>query len=278
MKIELSPELKAALDLRHRKIQDGHELGRDCDRIKAALLHSKDWSIKQIAQALRLHEATISRHIDDFLTLHKLTSESDGSHSFLNAEQTQQPIEHICDVTYLHTHQIVVYIKATFQLEYTVPGLNKRLHQHQFSYMQPKGVPHKFEVDKQTVFIEHYEQLKDTLRENEPLLFMDFLHPTQASKITSGWIRKGVDKLIKTTGSCTRLNIEGAIRLEHIEDEVIEQYDKTVNGGSIVNFLTEIQDAYRTSGTIYLVLDGAGYHRSGLVIEAAKKQDVSLHF
>jgi hypothetical protein len=45
-----------------------------------------------------------------------------------------------------------------------------------------------------------------------------------------------------------------------------------------VNFLTEIQDAYRTSGTIYLVLDGAGYHRSGLVIEAAKKQDVSLHF
>jgi hypothetical protein len=80
----------------------------------------------------------------------------------------------------------VAYIKATFQLEYTVSGLNKRLHQHQFSYKQPKGVPHKFEVDKQTVFIEHYEQLKDTLRDNEPLLFMDAVHPTQATKITSG--------------------------------------------------------------------------------------------
>jgi transposase len=165
IKIELSPELKAALGLRHRKIQDGHERGRDCDRIKAALLRPEDWSIKQIAQAFRLHETTISRHIDDFLTLHKLNPENVGSHSYLNAEQTQQLIEHICDVIYLHTRKIVVYIKATFQLKYTVSGLNKRLHQHQFSYKQPKGVPHKFEVDKQTVFIEHYEQLKDTLRD-----------------------------------------------------------------------------------------------------------------
>jgi hypothetical protein len=42
MKIELSPEFKAALGLRHRKIQDGHERGRDCDRIKAALLRPED--------------------------------------------------------------------------------------------------------------------------------------------------------------------------------------------------------------------------------------------
>jgi AraC-like DNA-binding protein len=101
LKIELSPELKAALDLRHRKIQDGHERDRDCDRIKVALLRPEDWSIKQIAQALRLHETTISRHIDDFLTLHKHNPENVGSHSYLNAEQTQQLIEHICDVTYL---------------------------------------------------------------------------------------------------------------------------------------------------------------------------------
>jgi hypothetical protein len=58
-------------------------------------------------------------------------------------------------------------------------------------------------VDKQTAFIEHYEQLKGSLKENEPLLFMDAVHPTQAAKITSGWIRKGVDKSIKTTGSRT---------------------------------------------------------------------------
>ena len=30
-------------------------------------------------------------------------------------------------------------------------------------YKQPKGVPHKFDVDKQAAFIEYYEQLKDNL-------------------------------------------------------------------------------------------------------------------
>jgi ABC-type transport system involved in cytochrome c biogenesis ATPase subunit len=47
-------------------------------------------------------------------------------------------------------------------------------------------VSHKFEVDKHAVFIEHHEQLKDTLSENESLLFMDAVHPTQATKIKSG--------------------------------------------------------------------------------------------
>jgi hypothetical protein len=58
-------------------------------------------------------------------------------------------------------------------VEYTVSELNKWLHQHQFSYKQPKGIPHKFDVDKQAAFIEYYEQLKNNLSENEPLLFMD---------------------------------------------------------------------------------------------------------
>jgi predicted ArsR family transcriptional regulator len=57
MKIELSPELKAALKLRHRKIHDGHKRNRN--RIKTVLLRSENWGIKQIAQALRLHEVAI---------------------------------------------------------------------------------------------------------------------------------------------------------------------------------------------------------------------------
>jgi transposase len=117
-------------------------------------------------------------------------------------------------------------------------------------------------MDKQAAFIEYYEQLKNNLSENEPLLFMDAVHPTQTTKITSGWIKKGVDKPIKTTGSHTRLNIVGAIRLGHLAEAVIEQYDKTVNGESIVDFLTRTRNVYQTSGTIHMVLDGAGYHRS----------------
>ena len=58
---------------------------------------------------------------------------------------------------------------------------------------------------------------------------MDAMHPTQATKVTSEWIRKGVDKPIETTGSRTRMNIVRAIRLNHLAEAVVHDYD-TVNG------------------------------------------------
>ena len=89
---------------------------------------------------------------------------------------------------------------------------------------------------------------------------------------------KGVDKSIKTTGSRTRLNIVGAIRLGYLSEAVIEQYHKTVNGESIVDFLTKTRQLYHTNGTIHLVLDGVGYHRSALVVDAAKELNITLHY
>ncbi len=51
----------------------------------------------------------------------------------------------------------------------------------------------------QQAFIEHYNQ---TLRNSEdPVLFMDAVHPTQSTKLSYGWTRKGQDKVIETTGS-----------------------------------------------------------------------------
>ena len=89
---------------------------------------------------------------------------------------------------------------------------------------------------------------------------------------------RNFNKPIETTGSRTQLNIVGAIRLGHFEESVIEQYDKTVNGESIVDFLTRTRNVYKTSGTIHMILDGAGYHRSGLVTEAAERLDMTLHY
>ncbi len=273
-KIELTLEQQLALESRHASSRDK----RECDRIKAVLLCHEGWSTPMIAQALRLHETTIIRHLNDFIKSKKLCPTNGGSEGYLNAMKTQQLIEHLCDVTYLHAHQILVYIQEHFDVKFTVSGLNKWLHQHKFSYKKPKGVPHKFDVEKQADFIEYYEDLKTSLKPDEPLLFMDAVHPTQATKITAGWIRTGEDKSIETTGSRTRLNIVGAIRLGHLSEAVIEQYPKTVNGESIVDFLTKTRAFYQASGTIHLVLDGAGYHRSALVVDAAKTLNIKLHY
>jgi hypothetical protein len=42
--------------------------------------------------------------MDEFLTLHKLNPENGVSQAYLNEKQTQQLIDYLCNVTYLHTH------------------------------------------------------------------------------------------------------------------------------------------------------------------------------
>jgi transposase len=273
MKINITPELKAALELRHSKVHDG----RERDRIKAVLLRSEGWTIVMIAQALRIDESTITRHLKDFANNQKLNPENGGSQSYLNTAQTEQLIVHLTEITYHHTYQICAYIEKNFDIKYSVPGLNKWLHNNGFSYKQPKGVPHKFDAEKQDAFIAKYEPLKEALTDDDVLLFMDAVHPTQATKVTSGWIRTGIDKTIETTGSRTRLNIVGAIRLGYLSDAITEQY-KTVNGESIIDFLEKVKRTYASKKTIQLVLDGAGYHRSQLVIDKAKELNITLHY
>lgn len=270
--ITLTAAQKQALEIRHKKACGK----RESDRIKAILLRNEHWSTPMIAQALRVHETSVVRFIDDYLVSEKLTIASGGSQSHLSDEQTEQLIQHLCDVTYLHAHQIQAYIEETYAVTYQISGLNKWLHQHNFSYKKPKGVPHKFDEEKQAEFIAYYKQIKSALSPNERLLFMDAVHPTQATKITAGWIRKGEDKAIKTSGSRSRINVIGAIEIGDLSNAVIKQYEKTVNGEAIVDFLNSIRNGYLDSGTIKLVLDGAGYHRSDIVKNEAKRLNIDL--
>lgn len=272
--ITLTPEQKNELETRHKKSRDK----RESDRIKAVLLSDEGWQPQLIAQALRIHETTVYQHLKDFIKLEKLTINSGGSKSALDTQQTQELIAHLTATTYLQTHQIVAYVAKQHSVQYTVSGMNKWLHQNHFSYKQPKSVPHKFDAKKQLEFVQAYEQLKSEAKADEPIVFMDAVHPTQATKITSGWIRKGMDKPIETTGSRTRLNIVGAIELGNLSRAVIEQYSMTVNGDSIVDFLQKVKAAYSDKQTIHLILDGAGYHRSAQVKEMAESLNIQLHY
>ncbi len=251
MKIILTPQQKQQLEEMHDSTRDG----RVRDRIKAVLLASEGWSQTMISQALRIHESTVARHLSDYVLSEKLKPENGGSQSRLSAGQTMQLIEHLTEKTYFHTHQIVAYVQAEFGIRYTVAGMNKWLHHHDFSYKKPKGVPHKFNPEMQQAFIEHYNE---TLRNSEdPVLFMDAVHPTQSTKLSYGWIRKGQDKVIETTGSRTRLNVIGALPLQNIGATVTETYD-TINSESIVRFFWKLKkEHYPLEQKVHLVLDGA---------------------
>ncbi|OKP02453.1 DDE endonuclease [Xenorhabdus eapokensis] len=91
MKIHLIPEQKRALELMHDTTRDS----RVRDRFKAVLLASEGWTAQMIAQALRIYESTVSRHLKDFIAQEKLTPENGGSESHLSAEQTADLIEYL---------------------------------------------------------------------------------------------------------------------------------------------------------------------------------------
>jgi len=272
-RLYLTPEEKAYLEREHVLKENGKER----DRIKAILLRSEGWTVPQISQALRLHQSTIIKHIEAYKRSGKLKNENGGSSSHLTDEQSEELIAHLEENTYAHNHQIVLYIKERFGVTYTVAGLHKWLHRNGFSYKKPKGVPHKADAALQQQFIEEYNQLKQDVRNEEPILFMDSVHPTQATKLTYGWIRTGKTKHVGTTASRTRLNIIGAIQLGHISEAITSQYE-TINAESIMDFMGKIRTQYSTKNTIHLILDKAGYHRSFLVAEQAEKLNIKLHF
>ena len=268
----LTSEEKIILESRHRNSHDS----RECDRIKAVLLRSEGWTIARIAQALRHYESTINRHISDYYS-GKLMPKNGGSKSYLNKHQTSELIQHLEKKTYHCNHEIISYVESTYSIKYSVPGMNKWLHANNFSYKKPKGFPHKADKDKQASFVEEYKALKDSVGPEEPILFMDTVHPSQATKLSYGWIRTGQDKSVKTTASRTRMNIVGAIELCKLSKAITHDY-QTVNQTSVEDFLSQVRAGYKEYGTIHMILDGAGYHRAESVAKKAKELRIELHF
>lgn len=259
MKITLTEEQKQKLEAQHKTERDR----RICDRIKAVLLTSEGWTQKQIAQALRIHETTVWGHLKDYLFQEKLKPISGGSSSKLNEQQTIEIISHLEQNTYPSTKEIIQYIQVRYGVSYTQQGMHDWLIKHWFSYKKPKGVPAKLNKLRQDAFIQEYEELKANLDPGEVVLFIDSVHPTQATKITSGWIRKGVEKMIATVASRSRINLTGAIDLNTMS--IITREYETINGSATVDFLKTIEAAYPAATKIHIIADGGGAHTSNEV-------------
>ena len=126
-------------------------------------------------------------------------------------------------------------------------------------------------------FIKKYRRLKTVSGGKEPILFMDSVHPSQATKLSYGWIRTGETKQVETTASRTRMNLIGVIKLNDLSSTIVRQYD-TINAQSIIEYLHVIRSEYKSGKRLHLILDRAGYHRAKEVKKEAKKLNIKLHY
>lgn len=274
MKIHLTPEQCTALKLLHNSSRDS----RVCDRIRCVLLAADGWNASMIAKSQLIDETTVRRHLNDWLNEEKLKPENGGTQSHLSETQTAELIAYLTDNLLPTTAAIINVIEEWWGIRYTVPGLNKWLHKHGFSYRKPVGVPHKFSAEAQQAFVAAYEQLKRDAGDDEPVLFIDGVHPTQGTKLAYGWMPVGKGaKQVETSGSRTRLNLMGAINLTALDKTVIREYDK-INSHNIARFFIAIRETYPIQQKLHIILDGAGYHRSEQVKEWAYLMNIDLHY
>jgi len=271
MRIEISETEKKELEKHHKKERDK----RVADRIKAVLLRAKGWSQKQIAEALLINIDTVHEHLSSYVKEQILKPSNGGSFSKLNCIQAQKLTCHLEQNTYDKVLEICAYVQRTYGINYSISGMTKWLHNNRFSYKQPKGTPLKACPIKQGEFIEMYQHLTAHLPEDEVLEFGDGVHPTMATKITSGWIRTGKSKLIPTIASRTRMNLFGSINLSDMSITV-NPYE-TINSDTIAKHFAALQNKYPDKKTIHLVLDRGSYNTSASTKDAARKYGITLH-
>src|SRR5579863_1560328 len=205
--IFLNDAERAQLLAQHRRERDK----RICDRIKAVLLCDKGWSSSSIAEALLLSVDAIHEHITEYKESKKLKPENGGSTQKLSIEHSNKLAAHLRSHTYLYVKDIIAYVKATWSVTYSVPGMRNWLQRHDFSYKKPALVPGKADEQQQREWMARYEALKQGLPADETICFMDGVHPTHNVQPAYGWIQKGVRKEIPANSGRSRINLSGAL-------------------------------------------------------------------
>lgn len=270
MKI-LSASSRKKLLIQHKTERDG----RIKDRIKVLLWHDEGKTIEEISKLLYLSPQTIKNHITEYEKNQNLKPSNGGSKSKLSGKQSKELSEHLESYTYTKVKDISNYISKTYKIKYSNSGLTKWLQENDFRYKKPKGIPAKIDFEAQKAFISEYREMERNLKKDEEIIFLDSCHPSQSTKLTYGWIKKGKAKQIETTASRTRLNITGAINIKNREI-ITEKYD-TINSINLIDFLKKILKNYSKTKKINIIADGAGYHKSKEIQEFIKDKKIKIH-
>jgi transposase len=248
---------------------------RYADRIRVILLLDQNWTYKKISEALFLDEGSIANYrkryqngglegliIDDY----------SGKKCFLTEHEQQLLAKYLDSKVCLSTKEIISYIEKKFRVTYSVSGVTALLHRLDYSYKKAKGVPGKAKKEEQ----EHFLRVYNGVKLHGKVYFGDSVHPRHNSIPTYGWIKKGTDFNIFTNSGRFRINISGVVDVS--TQEVIANNYKTINKESICDLLKKIRGKNPDWKKIYIILDGASYHKAHIVRDLAKELNIKIIF
>ena len=160
--------------------REGSVASRVTRRANALVLLDDGWSCQEVADAFLLNDDTIRGWFKLFEQrgIEGLTSfDVGGSASFLSAEQEDALKAFVGATLPRSTRQVGAFIEQEFGLVYeSRSGLIALLHRLGLEYHKPDIIPRKLNEEKQQAFIESYDNLLNSLADNEAVLFADAVH------------------------------------------------------------------------------------------------------
>ncbi len=262
--------------------RDGSTASRVTRRANALVLLDAGWSAREVAAALLLDDDTIRswRKLFEQRGIEGLTSfDAGGSASLLSAAQEDALKVFVSSTLPRSTRCVGAWIEKEFGLVCdSRSGPIALLHRLGLEYHKPNVIPRKLDEKKQRAFIAIYENLMNSLPDNEAVLFVDAVHPTHAARPVGCWALRGEKLAIEQTSGRQRISIHGAIDLETGQTRMIEV--ETVDAASTIKLLESIEALYPMLALIHVFLDNASYHHARLVREWLARPGcrIRLHF
>lgn len=271
----LNDDQLAALKAAHRSCH----VKRAAYRINSIILFGNGWSLEDVSKALLIDQSTLRSYIKRYQEggVDNLVKDNyQGGKSFLTPEHKLSLEKHLEENIYLRVQEIIRYVETQYGVTYSISGMTDLLHSIGFSYKKPKIVPGKVDPQAQEEFLEKYWDIKENKGKNDPIYFMDGVHPQHNVQSSYGWIKRGKESEIKSNTGRKRLNINGAIDIDRMSCTTV--MDDSVNAQSTIKLLKKIERKHRKSEKIYIICDNARYYRSRLVTEYLKDSKVELVF
>lgn len=271
MKI-LSIAERANLEKQLKRPRDYSERNRLC----VILGYDDGVSIEELAKVLRLNFVTVYEYLREYNSSGKTKNDPrGGSDPKLSEEQTQALLKHLAETTYLKVKQIIAYVSLQYKIIYSRSGMTDWLAQHGFVYKRPKKVPGKLDPEKQKAFIEEYERLKTNLQAGEEIYFADAVHPEHQSQPVCGWIKKGVQKTLQTSGKQLRLHFAGALCLTGMQ--IFTKEYETVDADAMIDFFKGLE-GQSSASTIHVILDNARSNKNKKLSEFLQTSRIKVHY
>ena len=262
--------------------RDGSRVCRVTRRANALVLLDDGMSCQEVARVLLFDDDTIRGW-------HALFEQSGiegliafdvgGSSGLMNAEQAEALKAWVNATLPRSTRHVGAWIAEEFGLVYeSRSGLVALLHRLGLEYCKPEVISRRLNEETQKAQIAAYENLLNSMGDDETVLFMDAVHPTHAARPVGCWAPKEQNLAIEQTSGRERINIHGAIDLETGQTRMIEA--ETIDAISTIRLLESLEMLYPMMAYIHVFLDNARYHHAKLVSEWLSRPGcrIKLHF